>query len=161
MIIVKIYLGISLELLWAVWSQFIFRQFLVPAYTSQDLQVPSNVVSANDRALICCTCHFQGGSLCFSFFCLLVSSVSNFFPDTRGQWWTLFQAHLCCGEGGTLQINITGMCGECLQCLGHTGYAPVHSVCAFLVYTAQAPGCSPGNCLRRALGCVHFPGLSR
>ena len=37
MIIVKIYLGISLELLWAVWGQFSFRQFLVPAYTSQDL----------------------------------------------------------------------------------------------------------------------------
>ena len=34
--------------------------------------------------LICCTCHFQSGPLCFSFFCLLVSSVSNFHPDTRG-----------------------------------------------------------------------------
>ena len=28
--------------------------------------------------------HFQGSSLCFSFFCLLVSSVSDFRPDTRG-----------------------------------------------------------------------------
>ena len=27
----------------------------------------------------------------------------------------------CCGEGGTLQTNNTGMC---LQCLGHTGFAP-------------------------------------
>ena len=27
--------------------------------------------------------HFKGGFLCFSF-CLLVSSVSDFFPDTRG-----------------------------------------------------------------------------
>ena len=36
-IIVKTYLGISLELLWAVWGQFSFRYFLVPAYTSQDL----------------------------------------------------------------------------------------------------------------------------
>ena len=35
-----------------------------------------------------------------------------------------------------------GMCGECLQCLGHTEFAPSHSVCAFPVYTAQAPGCS-------------------
>ena len=26
--------------------------------------------------------------------------------------------------------------------------------------TAQAPGCSAWNCLRWALGCVHFPGLS-
>ena len=37
MIIVKIYLGIPLELLWAVWGQFSFRYFLVPAYTSEDL----------------------------------------------------------------------------------------------------------------------------
>ena len=51
---------------------------------------------------------------------------------------------LCCREGGTLQTNITGVCGECLQCLGHTGFAPAHGVCAFPVYTAQAPGCSAG-----------------
>ena len=37
MIIVKMYLGISLELLWAVWGQFSFRYFLDPAYTFQDL----------------------------------------------------------------------------------------------------------------------------
>ena len=94
MIIVKIYLGLSLVLLWTVWGQFIFRQFLDPAYTSQDLQAPSCVVGANYRVLIYRTCHFQGGSLCFSFFCLLVSSVSNFCPDTRGRWWTLLQVHL-------------------------------------------------------------------
>ena len=52
---------------------------------------------------------------------------------------------LCCGEGGTLQTNITGMCGECSQCLGHTGFAPTHGICAFPVYTAQAPGCSAGE----------------
>ena len=40
--------------------------------------------------------------------------------------------------GGTLQINITGVCEECLQCLGHTGFAPTRGVCAFPVYTAQA-----------------------
>ena len=49
---------------------------------------------------------------------------------------------LCCGDGGTLQTNITGMCVECSQCLVHTGFAPTHGVCAFPVYTAQAPGCS-------------------
>ena len=89
---VKIYLGISL-VLWAVWGQFIFGQSLDPAYVSQDLRAPSYVVGTNDRALIYCTCHFQGGSLCFSFFCLLVSSVSDFHPDTRRRCWTLFQAH--------------------------------------------------------------------
>ena len=67
----------------------------------------------------------------------------------------------CCWEGGTLQTNITGMCRECSQCLSHTGFAPSHSVCAFPVYTAQALCCSAANCLRRALGWVHFPGLSR
>ena len=92
--IFKIYLGLSLVLLWTVWGPFIFRQFLDPAYTSQDLQAPSCVADADYRVLIYCTCHFQGSTLCFSFFCLLVSLVSNFCPDTRGRWWTLFQAHL-------------------------------------------------------------------
>ena len=34
--IVKIYIGLSL-VLWAVWGQFIFREFLGLAYISQDL----------------------------------------------------------------------------------------------------------------------------
>ena len=67
---------------------------------------------------------------------------------------------LCCGEGGTLQTNIAGMCGECLQCFNRTGFVPAHGVCAFRVYTSQALCCSAGNCLCQALGCVHFPGLS-
>ena len=48
-------------------------------------------------------------------------------------------------EEGTLQANITGVRGECLQCLGHTGFAPAHSMCDFLDYTAQAPDCSAGE----------------
>ena len=68
---------------------------------------------------------------------------------------------LCCGEGGTLQSNITGVCGECSQCFSHTGFAPTRDVCAFPVYTAQALGCSARNCLMSALGCTHSPGLSR
>ena len=111
--IVKIYLGLSLVVLWAVWGQFIFRQFLGPAYISQDLQAPSYVVGTNDRVLIYFTCHFQGGSLCFSFFCLLVSSVSNFCPDTRGLWWTPFR--LTCSVvlwGGRKQRPPGGEKGE-------------------------------------------------
>ena len=64
----------------------------------------------------------------------------------------------CYGEGGTLQKS--------LACVGSTrsvwatlGLPPL-TACVFPVYTAQAPVCSAGNCLRRALGCVHFPGLS-
>ena len=51
-------------------------------------------------------------------------------------------AQWCCGEGETLQTNITGMCGECSQCFSCTGFTPAHGVCTFIVYTAQAPGCS-------------------
>ena len=59
-----------------------------------------------------------------------------------------------------LSTDNTGMCGECSQCLGHTGFAPAHGVCAFPVYTDQVVGCSAGKYLRPALGCMHFPGLS-
>ena len=37
---------------------------------------------------------------------------------------------------------MTGMCGECLEYLGHTEFAPAHGVYAFPGYTAQAPGYS-------------------
>ena len=57
---------------------------------------------------------------------------------------------LCCGVGGTRQTNIIGMCGECSQCLSYTGFAP--SMCAFPVYTAQAPGCSAGELSKAGTG---------
>ena len=160
--IVKIYLGPSLVVLWVLWDQFNFGQFLSPAYISQYLQAPSYVVGTNDRVLIYCTCHFQGGSLCFSFFCLLVSSVSDFCPDTKGVvvdtflLGSLVQSR--CGEGGTLQTNNTGLC---LQCLSHTGPAPAHGACTLPAHTSQALSCSAGKHLRPALGCMHLPGLSR
>ena len=91
MIIVKIYLGISLELLRAVQGQFSFRQFLVPAYTFQYLQPLSNVVGVNYRDFN--LLHLSLPKW-FPLFIWQVSSVSNFCPDTRGRWWSLFQAHL-------------------------------------------------------------------
>ena len=57
-----------------------------------------------------------------------------------------------------LQTNNTGVCS---QCLSHTGFAPTHTACALPAHTAQALGCSAGNCPRPALGCMHLPGLSR
>ena len=47
----------------------------------------------------------------------------------------------CCGEGGALQADVA-VCGEHSLCSGHTGFATYGGVCAFPVYTAQAPGCS-------------------
>ena len=150
------YLGISLELLRAMWDQFNFRQFLVPVYTSsQDLQAPSNVVNANYRVLICCTCHFQSGSLFFVYFgflCLQVASVSDFHPDTRGQRWSLIQAHLfSCAVGREehckqIYWHVWGV----LAVSGPHWVSAAHGMCASPVYTAQAPGCSAGNCLKLA-----------
>ena len=170
MIIVKTYLGLSLELLWTVWGQFIFRQFPDLAYVSQDLQAPSYVVGANYRLLIYCTCHSKGApSVYFSFFCLLVSSVSKFCPDTRGAV-AVTSSRLAFSVvlwGGRNTANKYHWClwgvfavfQPHWVCLPRPTPAP--GMCAFPVYTAQALGCSAGNCLMRALGCVHFPGLSR
>ena len=57
-----------------------------------------------------------------------------------------------------LQTNNTGVC---LQCLSHTGSAPVHGACGLPAHTAQALGCSAGNHLWLALGCLHLAGPSR
>ena len=61
-------------------------------------------------------------------------------------------------EGGTLQTNNTGVCSQCLSCIGP---APTHSACALPAHTAQALGCSTGNPPRPAMDCMHLPGLSR
>ena len=43
------------------------------------------------------------------------------------------------------------------QCLGHTRFAPTHGVCAFPVYTAQAPGCSAGELSKAGPGLRALP----
>ena len=96
----------------------------------------------------------------FSFFCLLVSSVSNFHPDTRGVVVVTFFRLTCSVVlwGGRNTTNKYHW--HVLTVFTYTGFAPAHGVCAFPVYTAQALGCSVGNCVMWALGCMHFPGLS-
>ena len=66
---------------------------------------------------------------------------------------------LCCGEGGTLQTNITGGCGECSQCLGHTGFAPTHACVLSPSTLLRLQVAVLGNFLGRALGCMYFPDL--
>ena len=93
-------------------------------------------------------------SVCWSLQCLISAL-------TQGAKVVTFLGSLvqsCCGEGGTLQTS--------LACVGALAVSRPHWVCphsrhvAFPVYTAQAPDCSAGSCLRRALGCVRLPGLS-
>ena len=55
------------------------------------------------------------------------------------------------------QTNITGVCGKCSQCLGHTGFAPAHGVCAFPVCTAHAPDCSAGELSKVGPGLCALP----
>ena len=54
----------------------------------------------------------------------------------------------CYREGGALQTD-NAVCGEHSPCSGHTGFAPYRGVCAFPIYTAQAPGCPiwSGSCV--------------
>ena len=47
-----------------------------------------------------------------------------------------------------------------LVCACSVSPSPAHGVCALPVYTAEALGCSAGDCLRLALGCMHFPDLA-
>ena len=95
-------------------------------------------------------------SVCWSLQCLISALTQGVVVDTF--LGSLVQS--CCGEGGTLGRNITGVCGECSQSFSYFGYDPTHGVCAFMVYTSQALGCSAGNCLRQVLVCLPFPGLS-
>ena len=46
------------------------------------------------------------------------------------------------------------------QCLGYSGFAPAHGICAFPVSLLRLHVDLQVNCLKFALGCVHFPGLS-
>ena len=164
MIIVKIYLEVSLELLWAVWCQFSFKQFLVSAYTFQDLQPPSNVVSVNYRVLICCSCHFQGSSsVYFGFFCLQFSSVPNFCPDTRGRMWSLIQAYLfSCAvwrEEHCKQISLACV-GSACSVLATLGLPLLKAYMLSQSTLLRLQVALQGTYLKWALGCMHFPGLN-
>ena len=81
----------------------------------------------------------------FSFFCLLVSSVSDFHPDTRGAVVDTFFCGGCCK-----QITLACACSVSAM-LG----LPLPTE-----HTVQALCCSARNRLRLALGCMHLPGLS-
>ena len=95
--------------------------------------------------LICCTSAFCSDCLCLFGFCLLSLRclISALTQAGRGDLLFRFASSVqsCCGEGGALQKDIA-VCGEHLPFSGHTGFAPLTGVCAFPVYTAQAPGCS-------------------
>ena len=129
--------------------------------------------------LICFPGPFLSGSLCLFGFCLpsLRCVISTLTQAGGGDLLFRFASSVqsCCGEGGALQADVA-VCGEHSPCSGHTGFAPHRGVCAFPVYTAQAPGRSIwsrpcvecGSSFRVlhksadsvAPACCAFPGLS-
>ena len=156
--IVKIYLGLSLVLFgYCGFSSFLASSLVQLIFLK--IYRPLPMQSVLTTGFLSIACSFQGGSLCYSFFCLLVSSVSDFRPDTKGMVVDTFfflgsLVQLRCGEGGKLQTNNTGMC------LSHTGPVRAHGTCSLPAYTAQPLGCPARNHPRLALGCLHLPGLS-
>ena len=82
-------------------------------------------------------------SVCKSLQCL----ISTLTQGSEGGHLFRLTCSVVLGEGRgvweTLQTSITGVCGECSQCLGHNWVGPCsRCVWPFLVYTAQTPGCS-------------------
>ena len=75
--------------------------------------------------------------------------MSDFHPDTKEAvvdtfFFFFFSGSFvqsCCGEGGMLQINKTGVCS---QCLSHTGPAPTHGACK-----PPCPHCSGSRLLHQ------------
>ena len=67
---------------------------------------------------------------------------------------------LCCGEGGTLQTNIIGMCGECFSIWATLGLPPLTACVLSWSTQLRLQVALQGNCLKWALGCAYFPGLS-
>ena len=81
--------------------------------------------------------------------------MSNFHPDARGQWWTLFWAHLFSRtvgrEGHCKQITLVCACS-----VSATLGLPL-----LTAHTAQAQGCSAGNRLRGPWAAYTAPHLPR
>ena len=97
-------------------------------------------------------------SVCWSLQCLISTL-------TKGTWWWSLFFRVACSVmlwGWRNTANKYHWCVWGMLPVSRAHWVwPAHGVCAFPVYIAQALGCSAGNCLRRALGCMHFPGLSR
>ena len=116
--------------------------------------------------LVCCTCHFQSGSSSF----ILASSVCRSLQCvisalTQGSKVAPYLGslvQLSCGEGGTLQTNTAGMCGECSQWVDHIGFATAQGSMYFPdLHCSGSQVALQGHCPKWALCLMQFPGLSR
>ena len=123
------------------------------------------LVNAN-YCLICCTCHFQSGSLFFVYFgflCLQVCSVSNFRPETRverGHLCRLTSSVVLWGRKNTANKYHWHVWHEArvLTCLATLGFPPVTACVLSQSTLLRFQAALQGNCPKQALGFVYFPG---
>ena len=106
------------------------------------------LVSVNYRVLICCTCHFQSGSLFFVYFGLFCKSLQCLISTLTQGGKDGHLLRLTCSVvlwGGSDTANKYYWCvWGALAVHGPHWVCPAHGVCGFPVCTAQAPGCSAG-----------------
>ena len=108
---------------------------------------------------------FQSRSLlfvCFGFLCLQVSSVSNFCPDPRGQQSGHLFRHTCSivlQRGRNTANKYHWRVWGVLTVSGPHWFCPHSGHVCFLSLHCSGSRVLCRNCLKRALGCVHFPDL--
>ena len=136
MIIVKIYLGISLDCCrrCGVSSVSDSSLFQFVNFFSRSIGPCQCLVNVKYRVLICFTCCFQSGSpfIYFGFPCLKVSSllISALTQGEKVVTCLGSLVHLCCGEEGTLQTNKYHWSLGVLTVSGPHWVCPAHgSVC--------------------------------
>ena len=95
-------------------------------------------------------------SVCQSLQCLISALTQG---GDGGHFLRFSCSVLLWGGRGPADTSLASVGGA--RSVGATLGLPRSQRVCFPVCTTQAPGCSAGNCLRRALGSVHFPGLSR
>ena len=82
-------------------------------------------------------------SVCKSLQCLISALTQG------GEGGHLFRltCWVCCRVRGILQTVITGLCGECLQCMDHAGFAPAQflAACVLCGSAGKESTCSVGD----------------
>ena len=131
------YLGSSLELLWAVWGQ-LFQ--IVPCSSlylfSGSIDPLQNLVNINYGVLICCTCHFQRSSHFFVYFGFCLKSLQCLISALKqgGEGGHLFRCtcSVVLWGGRDTANKYHWHVWECSQCMDYTGFAPAQGGMCFL-----------------------------
>ena len=125
------------------------------------------LVNTNDRVLICCICCFQSGSLfiilaysvCKSFQCLIFTLTQG---GEGGHLFRLTCSAVLWGRKNTAKKKKSLACVGSAHSVWITLGLPPITACVLSQSTLlRLQVALQGNCPKRALGFMHFPGLSR